>query len=152
MRREGVCGKCKVIIKSADAVSEMSSAEEKLLSKHEIEEGYRLSCQTRIWKNVVVMVPPESRVETRKIELYGIEREVEINPIVRKVYMKLEKPTLSDVKPDLERLLETVEKRLEIKGGLEFDFNVLSELLETLRSSNWDVTVVPQRSSVTLLT
>jgi len=139
---KGVCGKCKVIIKSADAVSEVSSVEEKLLSKHEIRESYRLSCQTRILKNVVVMVPPESRVETRKIELYGIEREVEINPLVRKVHMKLEKPTLSDVKPDLERLLEAVEEQLEVKGGLEIDFNVLKELPETLRSSNWDVTVV----------
>jgi uncharacterized 2Fe-2S/4Fe-4S cluster protein (DUF4445 family) len=139
---KGVCGKCKVIIKSADAVSKVSSVEEKLLSKHEIKEGYRLSCQTRILKNVVVMVPPESRVETRKIELYGIEREVEINPLVRKVHVKLEKPTLSDVKPDLERLLEAVEEQLEINGGLEFDFNVLKELSETLRSSNWDVTVV----------
>jgi uncharacterized 2Fe-2S/4Fe-4S cluster protein (DUF4445 family) len=139
---KGMCGKCKVIIKSADAVSEMSSVEEKLLSKHEIREGYRLSCQTRILKNVVVMVPPESLVETRKIELYGIEREVEISPLVRKVHVKLEKPTLSDVKPDLERLLEAVEERLGIRGALEFDFDILKGLPEILRSSNWDVTVV----------
>jgi len=139
---KGVCGKCKVIIKSADAVSKMSSVEEKLLSKHEIEEGYRLSCQTRILKNVVVMVPPESRVETRKIELYGIERSVEINPLIRKVHVELEKPTLSDVKPDLERLLEAVEERLGIRGALEFDFDILKGLPEILRSSNWDVTAV----------
>ena len=138
----GVCGKCKVIIKSADAVSEMSGAEKKLFSQREIREGYRLSCQTRIFKNVVVMVPLESRVETRKIELYGIEREVEINPLVRKVHVELKKPTLSDVRPDLERLLEAVEDQLEIGGALEFDFDVLKGLPETLRCSKWNVTVV----------
>jgi len=137
----GVCGKCKGIIRSADAVSEMSSAEKKLLSQPEIEEGYRLSCQTRILSNVVVMVPSESRIEASKIEVYGVERKVEINPLVRKIHVELKKPTLSDVKPDLERLLEAIEEQLEI-GLLEFGFDVLKELPETLRRSNWNVAVV----------
>ena len=137
----GVCGKCKVIIKGTDAVSEISSAEEKLLSYPEIGEGYRLACQTRILKNVMAMIPPESRVETRKIEFYGVEREVEISPFIRKIRVELKKPTLSDVRPDLERVLEAVEEQLGIGGTLEFEFNVLKRLPETLRSSNWNVTV-----------
>ena len=138
----GVCGKCKVIVKNADAISEISSIERKLLSQCEIEEGYRLSCQTRIFKDVMVMIPLESRVETRKMEVHGVERRVEINPIIRKVYVELKEPTLSDIKPDLERLLEAVEERLGIRGVLEFDFNVLRKLPEILRSSKWNVTAV----------
>jgi uncharacterized 2Fe-2S/4Fe-4S cluster protein (DUF4445 family) len=105
----GVCGKCKVIIRDMGAVSDISNAERKLLSQREIEEGYRLSCQTRILKDVVVMIPLESRVAVRKIEAYGFERRVELNPLLRKVYVGLKEPTLSDVKPDLERLLEAIE-------------------------------------------
>jgi len=138
----GVCGKCKVIVKNADAISEISGIERKLLSQREIEEGYRLSCQTRIFKDVVVMIPLESRVETRKMEVHGVERRVEINPIIRKIYVELKEPTLSDVKPDLERLLEAVEERLGIRGVLEFDFNVLRRLPEILRSSKWNVTAI----------
>ena len=138
----GVCGKCKVIVKNADAISEISSIERKLLSQCEIEEGYRLSCQTRIFKDVMIMIPLESRVETRKMEVHGVERRVEINPIIRKVYVELKEPTLSDIKPDLERLLEAVEERLGIRGVLEFDFNVLRKLPEILRSSKWNVTAV----------
>jgi len=136
----GVCGKCKVIIRDMGAVSYISNTERKLLSQREIEEGYRLSCQAIILKDVVVMVPLESRIAVRKIEVYGFERRVELNPLLRKVYVELKEPTLSDVKPDLERLLEAVEGKLGVK--IEFDFDVLKGLPEILRSSKWNVTAV----------
>jgi uncharacterized 2Fe-2S/4Fe-4S cluster protein (DUF4445 family) len=139
---KGVCGKCKIIIKSSEAVSEMSCAERKLLSQHDVEEGYRLACQTIILKDVMILIPPESRIETRKIEVYGIERGVELNPLIRKLHVKLSEPTLSDIRPDLERLIEAVEEQLKMNEALGFNFEVLEKLPDTLRISNWDVTVV----------
>lgn len=139
---KGTCGKCKVIIKDAHSVTEISSVEKNTLSQREIKDGYRLSCQAKILKDVVVMVPPESRIGTRKFMLYGVEREVEINPLVKKIYVQLKKPTLSDVGADLERLLEALEKYMENRDALDFDFDILRELPEILRRSNWKVTVV----------
>jgi len=53
------------------------------------------------------MIPLESRLETHKIQLEGFERQVELKPVVKKFHVKLPKPTLSDIRSDLERLFET---------------------------------------------
>lgn len=136
----GRCGKCKVIIKNSDAVSEVTDAERRHLTQSEIDSGYRLACQTRIHKNITVAIPPESRLKTSKIQVLGIEREVELNPYVKKFHLALPKPTLSDVRPDVKRLLDALLQQNK-NVGLEIDYDVLKELPNILRNANWDVTV-----------
>ena len=53
---EGTCGKCRVIVRSGEVARHASS----LLSDKETEEGYVLSCMTKILSDLVVDVPPES--------------------------------------------------------------------------------------------
>lgn len=48
----GVCGKCKV--KASGALSPISSDEKRLLSKEEIEEGFRLACRTTVSGNASI--------------------------------------------------------------------------------------------------
>jgi uncharacterized 2Fe-2S/4Fe-4S cluster protein (DUF4445 family) len=102
----GICGKCKVIINNKDAVSELTEAEMKRLSSQEIKSGYRLACEATPKKDVEVVIPEETRIGARRILISGLERQIPLNPLVRKFHVKLRKPSLSDVKPDLERLLQ----------------------------------------------
>jgi len=60
---EGVCGRCKVIVKKGQVVSEPTGR----LSKEELQKGYVLACRSTIHSNVEVEVPPGSRLEKEQI-------------------------------------------------------------------------------------
>jgi len=138
---KGYCGKCRVIIKNKKAVSRMTRVEKKHLSKSEINLGYRLACQTRVFRNVLVIVPKESRLETRKVLVTGLERRVELKPTVRKLHLKLPKPTLLDQRPDLERVLDTLSEQVK-SDKWNIDYEVLKRLPDLLRDADWEVTVL----------
>jgi len=138
---KGKCGKCKIIVKNSKAVSKLTKAERAHLSKSQIKLGYRLACQTIALQNVMVMIPPESRLERRKIQVLGLERKVELNPPVKKFHLLLPKPTLCDVRPDLERLLNVLSKQIGNVDNLEIDYEILKRLPDILRDANWDVTI-----------
>lgn len=135
---KGICGKCKVITIKGK-FNEPTEQELKKLSKGELEKGYRLSCQTQILSEAIVFVPPESRSEVRKIEDATIDKEVELNPAIVKVRLKLDAPTLEDPKPDVERLSEAL-------GNFEISLSLLKKLPELLRSFFWDFNAVLWRN------
>jgi len=137
---EGTCGKCKVIVKNKNAANEVTDIEREHLSSKEINSGYRLACRTTVKQNITVMVPEETRIGTRKIQITGLERPVPINPSVKKFHVVLPKPTLSDVRPDFERLLDSLEKEHGYKE-LEVNYELLKELPGIFRNANWDLTV-----------
>lgn len=138
---KGTCGKCKVIVKNSRAVSKITEAERKHLSKSEIKLGYRLACQTIVLQNVTVMIPPESRLESRKIQILGLERKVKLSPLLKKFYIILPKPTLSDIKPDLERLLDVLSRQIQNVENLEIGYENLKKMPNILRDANWSVTI-----------
>jgi uncharacterized 2Fe-2S/4Fe-4S cluster protein (DUF4445 family) len=137
----GSCGKCRVIVRNSNTVNRVTEIERKHLSHLEIDNGYRLACQTKILRNVIVEIPSESRLVTLKIQVLGLERIVKLNPSVRKFHLLLPKPTLCDITPDLERLLDTLSKQVQKAGDLEINYEILKELPFVLRDANWDVTV-----------
>lgn len=156
---EGVCGRCKVIVKKGDVVSEPTGR----LTKEEIGKGYVLACSSTIYSDIEVEVPPASKLvkeqiltEEAKIErLAGvfskaeeIEEEIEIqekkafihSPLATKLFIKLPSPTLKDNISDLERLYREIRRRIDtpiIQTGLA---NV-KKMGRLLRESNWQVTV-----------
>jgi len=137
---EGTCGKCRVIVDNKSAVTEVVDAEKAHLSPREIDLGYRLACRTILKQNVTVMVPEESRIGARKIQIIGLERPVPLNPSVKKFHVVLPKPTLSDVRPDLKRLLDHLEDVYGLKG-LEIEYEILKKLPDILRDADWGFTV-----------
>ncbi len=104
-------------------ISELTEAEKRHLSKLEINSGYRLACQAHIKQNVVIVVPPESRIGERKIQVAGLERYVPLSPLVKKVHMVLAKPTLSDVRPDFERLIDHLTDTINFED-LDIDYDL----------------------------
>ncbi|NWF86749.1 DUF4445 domain-containing protein [Candidatus Bathyarchaeota archaeon] len=130
----GTCGKCKVLVSNSSAANKLTENERKLLAKKEVNLGFRLACLTKIQRNLVLTIPEESRITTRKIQLLGLEKRVEVKPNVRKEYLVLKKPTLQDAKPDFERITSA------LKSDLDVEHQVLQNLPEILREADWKIT------------
>ncbi|MEM3702898.1 MAG: ASKHA domain-containing protein [Candidatus Bathyarchaeia archaeon] len=137
---KGLCGKCRVIIPDKSAVSEATEAEIRHFSPKELSSGYRLACNAVLKHSTKVMIPEESRVLARKIQVEGLEKPIEAKPLVKKFHIKLTKPTLHDVKADFERILDFLKSEYGF-DKLKIGYEVLKKLPNTLREANWQVTV-----------
>ncbi len=136
----GTCGKCKVIVERGDA-NPLTPAERKMLSEAEISLGYRLACQILVKGRMVIRVPEESRTGKQRLQAEGIETHVEPNPCVKKYFVRLEKPTLNDLRSDADRLLDALRAAYGL-GELKLEHDALQRLPLVLRESNWEVTAI----------
>jgi len=136
----GRCGKCHVIIPTKKAVEKATEAEKRHLSSSELKIGYRLACQTLLLDDAKILIPKESRVLIRKIQASGLERPILLKPNVKKFRLRLAKPTLQDIRPDLERLLDSLCNEFGLRD-LKADHAILQILPEVLRAAGWEVTV-----------
>ncbi len=136
---KGLCGKCRVVANSK-ALSKFTEAEKKHLSESEIGAGYRLACQAKALGDVTILIPPKSRLGFRKIQITGAERSVELNPAVEKFDVVLLKPTLSNIRPDYERILDSLSSVTKV-DNLEIDYAILKRLPDIIRNSSFDLTV-----------
>ncbi len=157
---EGVCGRCKVIVKNGTIESEPTGR----LSKEEIEKGYVLACHSTIHSDAEIDVPPASRLEKEQIlteevreeRLVGVfskadevEKGVEIkeraiyrhSPLATKLFIKLPPPTLKDNVSDLERLYREIRHKTSIQL-IQTGLANVKKLGRLLRESNWEVTVL----------
>lgn len=156
---EGVCGRCKVIIRKGEFNTEFSGR----ISGDERKKGYVLACRTTPKSDLIVEVPPESRIEEMEIltaelkaeRLYGlytpaeeiekmpsVERRIFTHgPLSTKVYLKLPPPTLQDSISDLERLYRELRKNYEIPI-MQTGLANIRNLGKILRESNWKVTAI----------
>jgi uncharacterized 2Fe-2S/4Fe-4S cluster protein (DUF4445 family) len=137
---KGICGKCKIIVKEPQVFSRVNASERKRLSVSELKSGYRLACACSALDSAVVFVPEESRMTTRKFLVVGTEIAVNVEPAIRKVYLEIPKPSLSDVRSDVQRLKESLKEIYEIEA-CNIDYKLLEKLPESLRKANWNVTV-----------
>jgi len=131
----GTCGKCKVRV--LEGASEVTTADHRLLRKDEVDSGWRLSCQARIYEDMVCEVPQLLRVP--KAATMGLSRLVIIDPNVRKVYLELTEPDLHDQRSDVNRLGDA----LTAEGhDMSVSVPVLRTLPKTLREAGFKVTAV----------
>ena len=137
---EGVCGKCRVIIREGEVEGESTE----YLTRDEIRRGYVLACQVFPRSDLVVEVPPESRLlgyqgigkdseRFRDFTHLGGERlPTDLAPIIEKFFLRLPEPTLDNPTADQERLLEAVSKRCP--GPLQMGLKITRELPGVLRT------------------
>jgi uncharacterized 2Fe-2S/4Fe-4S cluster protein (DUF4445 family) len=137
---KGICGKCRVIIRGTSKISNITDTEKEHLSTSELKSGYRLACCCYLTHDATILIPEETRVIARKFLMEGTEKPVTVDPAIRKFYMKMDKPSLSDVRSDSERLLDSIKDihGLEI-GGV--DYQLSKTLPEILREADWKATV-----------
>lgn len=78
---KGTCGRCRVQVITGD-VSPPTGEEKKALYLHDLEEGYRLACQTYPRSNCVLRVPSESLTAPQRTQVDGIEAAASPDPPV----------------------------------------------------------------------
>lgn len=139
---KGTCGKCKVrVVEGQCDVISFGK-----LTQKERESNIVLACQTIPKGDVLIEIPKESRLvvgdkiaiaRTKDIVEYLKSFGVDINPAVKRLYLELPPPTISDNISDLERLKRT----LEGKGlsNIRFSHGFVSTMANTLRIANWKV-------------
>ncbi|MBT9142394.1 MAG: CDP-6-deoxy-L-threo-D-glycero-4-hexulose-3-dehydrase reductase [Syntrophomonadaceae bacterium] len=157
---EGVCGRCRVIVKNGRVVSEPTGR----LTREEIEKGYVLACRATVIEDAEIEIPPASRLEKEQIlteeskaeRLFGVfSKAVDIekgketkeraifshSPLATKIFLKLPSPTLKDNISDLERLYRALREHSKIPI-LQTGLANVRKMGRLFRESRWEVTVL----------
>ncbi|MCL5771070.1 MAG: ASKHA domain-containing protein [Actinobacteria bacterium] len=146
---KGTCGKCRIMFMNGSA-NEPNEQELKILSKEEIEHGVRLACQHEFTEDTTIYIPASSLSEEQKLQVIGQERDIKIEPVVNKYYLKLERATLKDVKADFNRIKDSLKSTHSITVD-NIDFRVLREMPKILRENNWEITVSVRNKEIILI-
>jgi uncharacterized 2Fe-2S/4Fe-4S cluster protein (DUF4445 family) len=142
----GKCGKCKVIVISGTgALSPSSESERRQLDEKELKSGMRLACQAivKTAANITVEVPEESRRGHHRLLASGVERDVKLEPAVRKILLRIPPATLRDLRADDDRLIAVLEKK--VKARPTISDGVHRSLPSALRKADWTATVTTFR-------
>ncbi len=154
----GTCGKCKLLVQGGKQyLIPPTNAEKKLLDKEELENGWRLACETKIDnKNIQQLEkikPPQFRIflpseflpEDFKILTTGISKGVKIQPSIQKIYVEVKKPSLEEPTPDFERIQTKIFStilNLKRNEQLNIDVNNLKRIPNILRENDHKITLV----------
>ena len=152
---DGICGKCRVILRSGDIHSKPST----LLGRDEIRQNYILACQCTVQGDLEVEIPPETRLEEGQIlgdedaERFGQLPLIDgagfpHAPLVRKYHLELEPPSMDSPLPGHERLYQGILAH-EPDASLQSGFAVLRGLNAILADSHYDVTATVGRRGAT---
>lgn len=148
------CGKCKVIVEAGQFVkhaitsspqhlSEPDVTEREYYNRHpkQFSEGARMSCTAHVCGDVLVTVPPESTQRKQIVRKSATERVVEIDPILRQVYVEVERHELGQRRGDWERLQEALQREWGFEH-LQIDLPALRLLSQALNAGKHKVTVI----------
>ncbi|RKY03563.1 MAG: ferredoxin, partial [Spirochaetes bacterium] len=154
---DGICGKCKVIIKEGEVVSHPTT----LLKREEIKKGYVLACQTEVENDTVVEIPPESSAKEKILidkdaqrfrALYApMKGQVSFRyePLVRKLFLDLPKPSLYDNVGDHVRLYRSIRRKIKAYS-MQTGLKVIRMLPYIVRKADWKVTATMGRRGKTI--
>lgn len=152
---DGVCGRCKLLIKKGDYTAEATE----LVSAPDRKKGYVLACLTTVEGDLICSIPKESRLDLGKVEvkkpLTGMfSRPEEISgakpvidetifpdePLTSKLYVELPEPTIDDTVSDLDRLERGILEKKDITI-MQTGLVNIRKLGILLRESSWKATV-----------
>jgi uncharacterized 2Fe-2S/4Fe-4S cluster protein (DUF4445 family) len=145
----GSCDSCR-IQKVSGEISDHSLIEQDIINPDELGSGIRLACQAEVLSDTTVYVPPESLSSAQRLQVEGEEVEFDADPAVVSYELKVDPPSLTDLRSDISRIEQAL-----LDGGLphpEFDLRVLRELPQLVRAQNWKGSIVTRdREVVTFL-
>jgi len=143
------CEKCRVIVEDGYFDKHGITSSEKHLSARTPKEielleklgtpEQRLSCNSHIRGDVLITVPEGSRAQKQLIRKTATERTIEIDPVVRQVYVEVDVAELGEHRGDWGRLQDALAKQWDL-NNLKIDLRTLRKLQETLRKKDWAVT------------
>jgi len=144
---KGICGKCKVLVKKGIATD--APIEEELLSEEEIKKGFRLACQTKLFKDTVIEIPSEIRLDFKRVfssnlkgDIDRIKNNFSLGTNLKKVFLDLKKPSLDDQRSDWERIKDGLSsKKIENISNLKASLEILKKIPVLIREANFKTTV-----------
>ncbi len=149
----GSCGKCRIKLVEGS----LDSLPSRHISPEEYEQGWRLSCCSRVTGDCTVFVPDiasayQSRMKTadlsssREVAIFEkCQQQLRSGGIsfenrFRSMVMTLPEPTLEDTMPDNERLSRAIRETLGVEQ-VSIPFAVMTGLAAVLRRYHWRVCV-----------
>ncbi len=150
---DGICGRCRMIVKEGEVAGEVTS----LLTREEIRQGFVLACQTTVESDLVVEIPEDSRAKERividkdaqrfRAVRPGVEKkEFEKSPIVTKLPLAIDPPTLENNLADCQRVQMAVQKLTGI-SSMQTGLKTIRRMPRILRENNFTVTATIGRRS-----
>ncbi|NLW07549.1 MAG: DUF4445 domain-containing protein [Clostridia bacterium] len=140
----GTCGQC--IIKVVSGQVQLTGGN---LAAQLKQQGYTLACQTLIYGDVVLEIPATSLLAEHRVfvadkgrlpdSLTELPAEYPLQPVCETVSLKLPEPSLTENACDMDRLLTNLQRQKGLKA--EVGLQLLQNLPQTLRDSNWQVEV-----------
>lgn len=148
---DGVCGRCRMSVREGS----VSGGSASILSAEETASGVVLACISHVDSDVVAEIPESTRTGERleldqdaerfMADFPGItHREFSANPLVAKIYMVLDKPSLDSNFADFERVKRKVLKDTGAESA-GVGLALLRRLPEVLRDSDFAVTATIAR-------
>ena len=145
---EGMCGRCKVIVRSGDVRAEPTAH----LSREEIQRGYVLACKCYPESDVVIEVPLESclegapRLTDEDAVRFGSTRVLvgeggpyPHDPLSRKQFLSLPRPSIDDRLGDLERVYRELRRDRDVPV-MQMGLAQLEQLHRLVRDNDWGIT------------
>lgn len=134
----GACDGCKVRLISG-TLSPLTLIEDSELKDADISAGIRLACQAVPISDVKIYIPPASLSTPQRLQVEGREAAVDLEPVVIGLDVRLEPPSLSDLRADVTRLKDA----LYAAGVSAREINpaLLPTLSQDLRAQDWAVQV-----------
>jgi len=143
---EGICYSCKVQVLSG-TVSKPTSNEHEAFTSQELEEGWRLACQTYPTSDCKIAVPTESMTTPQRVQAEGLEVKVPPEPSVRVYRLQLSAPSLEAPQADADRLLEALNQQYKLRCT-KIDIGALRTISDQLRSWKWKGQAVVRNGEV----
>ena len=147
----GICSKCQItpsygefskhgVTVAQDALSAWNKVEQRYKDKRGLIEGRRLGCQACVQGDVVIDVPPESRVHKQVVRKAASARTITMDPATRLYFVEVDQPDMHEPTGDLERLARALKAQWDVPA-ITADLSVMSKLQPSLRKGNWQMTV-----------
>ncbi len=152
---KGVCGKCRVLVQEGQVQGGINEH----LSQEEVDQGYRLACQSSIQADAQIQVPIESKLDPSVLNLpptprrTALIKQVDLQDFkekglflapVEKKFLELPEPTAQDNSADLTRLINFL-KLKHNEHKLEVDLQVIRKITDVLREQDFQVTATLSR-------
>ncbi len=145
---KGICGKCKVLVKKG--IAAVAPIEEELLLEEEIKKGFRLACQTKLFKDAVIEIPSEIRLDFKRVFSSNLKGDIRhfknnftLGTNLKKVFLDLKKPSLNDQRADWERIKDELSsKKIENISNLKVSLKILKKIPVLIREANFKITVI----------
>lgn len=144
---KGICGKCKILINKG--ITTITSIEEELLSEEEIKKGFRLACQAKLFKDSIIELPSEIRLDFKRVfssnskgDIHRTKNNFSLESNLKKVFLDLEKPSLDDQRSDWERIKDGLSlKKIENIFNLKISLQILKKIPILIRKADFKITV-----------